>query len=178
MVEIKLYKSRQKAIRLIILCLPLVFASLYLIIYNHSDKTLEWICLCFFGLGIPLGIFNLLDKRPQIIMNEVGIFDRIAYKELINWDWIKDAYLKEARILWVVQKQHYICLVLNQDVIPNSPRYEMLKKTFPVDLGFQQVNILLDQLKKINGQKFTDFIKKMSCADAETKQNLLLTPDL
>jgi hypothetical protein len=170
MIEIKLYKSPWKSVRIILLSLPFVIISLYLIIHNDADKTMEWFCLCFFGLGIPIGIFNMLDKRPQIIINEIGIFNKAAYNNFINWNLIKDAYIKE------VHRQKFICLVLDEKAIP---LIKVKKKLTQINLalGFQETNISLGQIK-IDDQKFLEFIKAMSTADAASKQNLLLNTQL
>lgn len=42
----------------------------------------------FFGLAIPLILFNLLDNRPQIIINVEGIWDRTLKQDLIKWEQI------------------------------------------------------------------------------------------
>ena len=163
------------------LCLPFVIAGVFFIINNNSDKTMDWICICFFGMGIPLGLFNLLDKRPQIIINNVGIFDRMGYRDFLNWDWIKDAYLynikNHGRLGISFSKQTFVCLIINQNFVPLLKGNKVLRK-FGKDLEVPQVAISLSPLQKIDSQKFVEFIKAMSTADAASKQNLLLTTQL
>jgi len=63
MPELKLFKSPWKAVKLIILCSLFVGISLYDLI-SHSNiepVALNWFCICFFGLGYPVGFFNLFD---------------------------------------------------------------------------------------------------------------------
>lgn len=170
MPELKLYKSPRRAIRLILLTIPFVGLSLYDIII-HSDImpiAFDWFCLCFFGLGIPLGIFNLFDRRPIITINEIGIYDRISYNDFVNWNLIKDAYLRD------VHNQKFICLVLDDKAIPLLKINKKLKGLSKA-LGFQEVNISLGQLRKIDEQKFVEFIKAMSDANMSTRINLLST---
>ena len=178
MLEIKLYKSPWKAIKLILLSLPFVILSLADILHysNIGPVALNWFCLCFFGLGIPLGLFNLFDRRPEIIINKTGIFDRRTSTNFINWGEIKDAYLKDLRVS-ALSKQKFLCLVME----PNATILLKANKTLvkiSESLGFQGISIALDPLKPINWDEFIALIKSMLHANNSVKQNLLLTSKL
>jgi len=113
-------------------------------------------------------------------MTEAGIFDRMGYKDILQWDWIKDAYLKDnptAGRSWILGKQIFLCLVIEPSAEPLLKGSATLRK-FVKDLGFPEVAISLNPLQKVNGQKLVDFIKAMSTADASAKQNLLLKSEL
>lgn len=187
MPEIKLYKSPWKAVKLILLSLPFVIISLYFIIHNDSDKALDWGCLCFFGLGIPLGLFSLLDRRPELVLSEDGIFDRLSYgifdkrqdKGCISWNSIKSAdvkvYNNSSRGI-PTSKQKFICIEVN-DEEKTSLKYNTKANKFSHVLGLSDYNIPLMNLK-VDDKKLLEFIKSMSRADASTRQNLLLTSEL
>jgi hypothetical protein len=183
MIELKLYKSKWKAIRLILLGLPFVIAFLYFIIKDThpNHKPMEWFGLCFFGLSIPLGLFNLLDRRPQIIINEMGIYDRIEYKDFINWNLIKDAYYKEyiipGRYGWPNQKQKYVCLTFDSNDIALLNINKTTQKLAKI-LGHESIFIFLNPLQKINGQKLGELVNAMVHGDAKARQDLLLTSEL
>jgi hypothetical protein len=184
MLELKFYKSPWKATKLILLSLPFVLFSLYDIVSHNQTmpSALSWFCLCFFGLGIPLGLFNLFDKRPELIISEDGIFDRLTTKQFINWDFIKDSYLKEIDTTGrfggpVYSKQIFICLVLD----PNAPIILNANKTLvklSESLGFQGISIGLSQLQKKDWHKLVDFTKAMANANASERKNLLLTTEI
>lgn len=168
MQEIRLYKSPWKAIRIILLAAPFIAFSAYSIIdhKNNIPTYPAWLCLCFFGLAIPIGLFQLFDKRPQIIINENGIFDRMAYKDFINWKLIRDAYAVN------VHGQKFICLVIDEAAIPllkSSKRMIKISK----ELGFQEINLSLGQLKSFDVLKFIDFIKQMALASPAVRETLL-----
>jgi len=96
MKEIKLYKSKWKNLGLLIVSCLFVFGGLYFVtdVDSNTFKVIVgWTSILFFGLGIPIALFNILDWRPQIIINEVGIYDRTIIKDLINWSIIENAYL-------------------------------------------------------------------------------------
>jgi len=176
--EIELYKSPWQAIKLILLSSPFIILSLPDILhYSHiSPIALDWFCLCFFGLGIPLGLFNLFDRRPEIIINETGIFDRRTSKNFIQWNEIKDAYIKDLRVS-LLSKQKFLCLVMESDapiiVHANKALVKMNER-----MGFQGVSISLSILKSVNWNEFIVFINTMIHANIEKRQNLLLTTEL
>ena len=112
-----------------------------------------WLCIIFFGLGYFVGFFNLFDRRPQIIINEYGIYDRTFDLGVINWKVIKNAYLKR------IYRQKFICLVIDE-------KYKPLKKKglfhkaivrFNVAIGAQEINLYLGHFR-IDYKKLTDFI--------------------
>ncbi|HEX3386252.1 MAG TPA: STM3941 family protein [Mucilaginibacter sp.] len=177
MPEIKLYKSKWKAIRLILLCLPWVLVCLYLI--NKNDSSIGCFGLCFFGLGIPIGLFNLLDNRPRIIINEIGIFDRLAYKDFINWEIIKDAYLKKLQTSRLSQTS-FICLVVDEDTLDhlkiNKTRRAM--NTLSKNMGFQELNLEIGQLNKVDPGYLLEFIKAMLVAGKTKREELILDSKL
>jgi hypothetical protein len=132
------------------------------------SKFIAWTGIIFFGLGYPLALFQLLDRRPQIIVNELGIFDRTTHKDFINWEIIQDAYLAEA------QGQRFICLVVAQQFEPSSSKGKATKKLaeFSKALGFQELNISLGNVK-VNAGRLKDFILAMRMAERPNREALV-----
>lgn len=166
MTEIKFYKSKQRAIRLILLCTPFVLIGFWAL---SNNPLLGWSCISFFGLGYPIGIYNLIDKKPAIIINEIGIFARSANNEFINWELIQDAYPIS------INSQRFICLILNEDYKPSKKKGFIYKSAVKLNeaIGAQELNIHLGQIKKIDEIKLTEFILAMSKADKAAKTNLI-----
>ncbi|MBS1531424.1 MAG: hypothetical protein JSU01_14045 [Bacteroidetes bacterium] len=163
--EIKLYKSKWKAIKLILMGLPLVLACVFLLSKNDSHRNMEWFGICFFGLTIPIGIFNLFDRQPRLIINEEGIYIRIiGFKDFINWDVIKDAIYKERttqdQYSWIKQKFLSITFDPGDSADPKN------------------VSIYLNSLQKIDGQKLADVVNQMAHSDTNARRQLLLTTEL
>lgn len=95
MTEIKLYKTPIKGLKIIGMCLPFIAIGLWMITdnpYGTTDYILGWIGTCFFGLGIPVGLFQTFDKRPQIVITENGILDRTTNQVKVKWEQIIEAY--------------------------------------------------------------------------------------
>ncbi len=163
MKEIKLYKSPWRAIKLILLCSIFVGLGLWGIMTGHMPTWVAWLNTGFFGLGYPVGLFHLFDRRPQIVINETGIFDRTTNKDFINWEIIKDAYLID------IHKQKFICLVVDEKYKPSQNKGKLYQQTakFSEAIGAQELNISLGQVK-IDPEKLTEFILLMRTA---TKQS-------
>jgi hypothetical protein len=166
--EIKLYKSPRRALKLLFLSSIFVFVGIWLITSTDSPKLVGWLSICFFSLGYPVGLFHLFDRRPQIIINEIGIWDRTTKQEMINWEIILNAYLTD------INGQKFICLVVNESYEPSTKKGGWYKNVGKLNksLGFQELNISLGQIK-INEIKLTEFIIEMSKADTTKKAELI-----
>nr|WKN35230.1 hypothetical protein K4G66_22895 [Tunicatimonas sp. TK19036] len=171
--EVRLYKSPWKAIRLFALTIPFVAIGILMITTSDSysfNYFIGWLSVSFFGLGIPIGLFHLLDRRPQIIIDQFGVFDRTTNQETINWEIIEDAYLSN------VHGEKFICLVVNEKYEPSKKKGKWYKRAakFNKALGFQELNISLGQLK-IDEEKLTEFIIAMSRADSAKRKEIIKT---
>ena len=89
MIELKLYKSRWKAVILMSGC-SIFVAGGWWTINSGGPLWIGLMSIGFFGLGLPIGLFQLFDRRPHIILNEVGVFDRTAHHDFINWEIIQE----------------------------------------------------------------------------------------
>lgn len=173
MAEIKLYKSPWRAIKLILLCSIFVVGGYLMVIDKNSMKWIGWFNIFFFGLGYPVGLFHLFDRRPQIIINEVGIFDRTAYQKFINWDVIWGAYPI------AISGQKFICLEVDPAYEPSRKKGKVVKALSSLNkgIGAQELNISLGQVS-VDQKKLLDFIRVMISIKPEgrpdmLKQNLL-----
>lgn len=87
MTEIKLYKTTTKGLKIIGMCLPFVAIGLWMIMdnpYGSTEYVMGWVGTCFFGLGLPVGLFQTFDKRPQIVITENGIWDRTTNQDEVK----------------------------------------------------------------------------------------------
>jgi len=173
MTEIKLYKSKKKALKLFLLAAPLITAGIWMIVKDggsETDRIMGWIGTCFFGLAIPVGLFHLFDKRPQVIINEIGIYDRTTHDEFINWEIIKDAYPIN------IYGQHFVCLLVPEGFRPSKRKSKFYKGVAKLneELGAQELNIQLGQLE-MDTIKLTEFIIAMTHAEKSKKAELIKT---
>jgi hypothetical protein len=93
MTEIKLYKSPLKSLKLTLISSPFVAGGIWLLLKTNDSRIMATIMTLFFGLGLLIGLFNFFDRRPQIIINETGIWDRTSNQDVINWEFIQEILL-------------------------------------------------------------------------------------
>ncbi len=94
MAEFLIYKSRKMAFKVILGILVHGIGAIGF--YQNDSFLLMGLCLLVFIAGIIFGLYDLLDTRPRIIINEIGIFDRSINYPIINWELIHDAYIGNA----------------------------------------------------------------------------------
>lgn len=104
-----------------------------------SGQWLGWLAVVLFGLGIPLFIWQIIDPRPRLVVDEHGVFDRTLGVGRIAWSDIEAAYVRS------IQGNDFICLELR-----NAERYtEKLSKVKRAmmasnrGLGFADINLNL-----------------------------------
>jgi hypothetical protein len=156
MTDIKLIKAPFKSIRIFLLSIPFVAIGVWMMKSNEVF-TLDWImgllCSGFFSLGLFVGLFHFLDKRPQIIINEIGIWDRTTKQDLIKWEFIKKAYPIS------IYRQRFISLVIDENIDFKTKQYKWATK-LSKGIGAQKLNIQVSQIM-IDESRFTDFINTM-----------------
>ncbi|MBC6697541.1 STM3941 family protein [Hymenobacter sp. BT190] len=147
-----------------------VALGIFLLRQPGTPSWVAWSCIGFFGLGIPGGLYQLLDRRPQIIINEVGIFDRTTYHSFINWDIIQNAYLVR------VHGQKILCLVVSAEFEPSRTQGAVRQSLAQLSkgLGFQELNISLGMIR-IDELRFTQFLLAMTQAERPADRTQLLT---
>lgn len=151
MTEIKLYKTTLKGLKIFALTIPFVIIGIWMITNNENSG---WFVALFFGLGIPVGLFHLLDRRPQIIINENGIWDRTTNQDEVKWEQIQGAYPLD------IYGQKFISLVVDDTFVFKQKQYKWAAKINEA-IGAQKLNLHLGQLK-MDENKMTAFIQEMT----------------
>ena len=169
MLEYKIYKSPKKALKLLVSSFLFVGVGFFILTVGKPNPIIAWLTIIFFGLGIPVSLFQLFDKRPQIIINEIGIFDRTAHKDFINWEIIQDSYIVK------VEQVAYICLVVPEEFEPSTNKSKLKKRIAGLSkaIGFQELNIFLGNVN-VNAERMGEFILSMRSAEKGNRQNLII----
>ena len=141
-----------------------------LIVKNSTAKTLFFILTSFSILGLSmfffffpnqpifnyLGGFGLLisgfltlahlgrlfDRKPRLIINNEGIYDRSLKIDTIDWYDIESAYIQKIR------EAHFICLTLKDEgkyineIYQTNNKIKVIKDYF----GMEAININIDGL--------------------------------
>lgn len=168
MTEIKLYKKPLKGLKIVALGIPFVAIGIWTTLkepIGTADYIMGWLSICFFGLGILVGLFQTFDRRPQIIITENGIWDRTTKQDEVKWEQIKKAYPLD------IYKQKFVSLVVDKTFKMNKNLYKWASKLNKV-IGAQKINLQISQLK-IDEYKMTDFINEMIITEKENRQLII-----
>ncbi|GAB3850172.1 hypothetical protein GCM10028822_15200 [Hymenobacter terrigena] len=168
MTEFRLYKSRWKALKLLVGCAMFVGLGCFMLSQADAPRLVAWASIGFFGLGIPVSLFQLLDRRPQIIVNEFGMFDRTTHHEFINWEIIQDLYLVETN------RQPFICLIVDEAFEPSrrKSKFKQNMASLSKEMGFQELNISLGFVR-VDALRFAEFILAMRGARPAERQAMV-----
>ena len=99
--------SRGKHVLLLLACAGFVAGGAAMAVHAQgADVWIGWLCVLFFGAGIPLSLRELLDFRPRVILDDRGVLDRTLGVGRIPWSDIRSAYAVSVR------GNHFVCLVL------------------------------------------------------------------
>lgn len=168
--EIILYKSKWKAIRLMLLVLPFLAFSVYdLEMHRHIISTwVNYLGILLFGSGFIYGFYNLFDRRALLIINETGVWVRTEYHDFINWDAIDHAYWK------TIRRQKFVCLIIKDDYKHLiKPKNKLKAVTIP--LRGYDIMINLSAMRNIDQQKLTALIINLANAEPMQRHDLLTT---
>lgn len=166
MVEIKLYKSPAKSIKLFLISSIFVLPCSYLIFVKEDNSWKLWFPLYFFGLGYVLSIFNIIDRREQIVINKIGIWDRTTKLGLIKWEMIKEFYGVEIR------KQKFISVVADEKITSRKKTYKWASY-LNQKLGAQDINLNISQLK-VNAEKMLTLINILKDEPIEKREQVIM----
>ena len=168
MTEFKLYKRPLKGLRIFALTIPFVAIGIWMINKEPVGTTnyiMGWISTCFFGLGIPVGLFQTFDRRPQIIITENGIWDRTTKQDEIKWEQIQEAYPLD------IYKQKFVSLVVDDTFIMKKNLHKWVAKLNEA-IGAQKINLLISQLK-IDEFTMTNFINEIISTEKGNRQTII-----
>ena len=148
--------------------IPFVLIGIWMITREPVGTTnyiMGWFITCFFGLGIPVGLFQLLDRRPQIIINESGIWDRTTNQDEVKWEQIQGAYPLN------IFGQKFISLVVDDTFVFRTKQYKWAAK-INERIGAQKLNLHLGQLK-IDENELINFLQEMTETQRENRRTIM-----
>ena len=115
-----------------------------------------WGSIVFFGLGVMVFAFKICDRRPTIIINEKGVFDRTLGVGVIEWGDIEDVYKQS------VHGNVFICMVLTEPAkyLRHPSKAKAKIASFNRLLGFETINLNLGGVGKTGVDRVMDVIKR------------------
>ena len=162
-----MYKSPKRAFKLILVSSVVVVCELFLLVTIDAPTTAWYVVIGVYGLVYPVALFHLFDRRPQIVINEIGIFDRRTCKDFINWDVIQRAYAMDVMV------GGYVCLIVDNKYLSSIKKAQVARpfRIFP-EIGAHQIDISVGQLA-VDEFKLAEFILAMIKLRPENRKEKL-----
>ena len=139
--------------------------SIWFIITEKEVEKIFWFCLCFFGIGLVLSLFNILDRRVQIPITKTGIWDRTLKQGIIKWEYVEDA--NDVQIF----KQVFVALKTNENFVMKKKLYKWANFLNNA-VGGQEVNLNVSYIK-VDMEKFITFINIMKSENIEDREKVM-----
>lgn len=172
MQEIKLYNSIGKNLLYLLICSIFVAIGIWMVL--SSDETFDFVMgiagSLFFVIGVVVLPFRLFDRRPRIIINDEGIFDRTLDVGTIEWRDIKRAYLQS------VHGTEFISLDLKaknkylQRISKTKAKIASYNKFF----GFEEIHLNLGGVNR-TGKEVLEIIKREISKQSKLQKRVLGT---
>lgn len=138
MESITIYKSPKQAYKLLAICIPFVIIGIWMLSRSETDMLMAVGVVLFFGLGIIVGIVMLFDKKPQIKIDNEGVWDKSTKVGTIPWEKIKEAYPVR------INGQGFVSLVLDKEFEDSIKQYTWATN-LSKEAGATKINIYLGQ---------------------------------
>jgi hypothetical protein len=154
----ELKNSRLKYLLLLFLSCGIVAVGIFILAHaKPGEKWIGWMGIIFSGLGIPIILWQLIDSRPRIVLNENGILDRTLGVGLIPWAEIAGAYIVS---IW---SNDFICLRLHNPNmwVNNLSLFKRLLVKANIALGCTEINLNLSGVKA-DASQVLELILKLS----------------
>lgn len=167
--EIVIYKSKNKALLIILMSVLLATAG-WLLLRDADKQVVGWSFFILSGLCLIFGIGTLFDKKPYIILTKKGITELSNVREEIEWDAIRqvdDFYYRGQYFIRLLTDRNYKPSLIEPTWFYRFDRlYEKEGvKALYIRMGFFEVNAI----------RLARFIYKMAKADDTQRQILLNT---
>lgn len=162
-----IYKSKKKSLR-ILAGGVLLLAGGILFMFLGNDEVSGWIFIVSALMCLLLGVGQLADRKPQIVITGDGITDLTVIREEIEWDAI--AYVDD---FWY-RGQGFVRMLLFRNYKPELVRpswFWRLDKMYAQD-GVKAIYIRTGGLD-VNSGQLRALIQRVKKADPSERGNII-----
>lgn len=165
--RIVIYKSRKKALVIILLGLVLIVAG-WLMVRYIDKEVVGWSFIILSGFCLVLGIGTWVDRKPSLILTPTGITDVSGIREEIEWHAIRQVDESFYR------GQYFIRLLLDRGYKPQLlrptwfARFDRMYEREGVKALFIRTGLL-----EVNSFQLFQFINQMIKSNPIKRKELL-----
>lgn len=161
MKEIKLYRSRKIAARFMFACFCFnlcILCGIYYMEYVFWFYCLSFIVVGLISFAFFISLFHFFDKRPAIIINEIGIVNPRSKYGMINWEIIEDAYIRDlgSKTGGII----YFNVAWPHDPYLKAGKWKRKLIQLNKDLGHEVLKVVIDDVD-VDKKKLLSFIQEM-----------------
>ena len=126
-----------------------------LLLATHRSPLVAWLNIVFFGASAAFFGLQAVDRRPRIVIDDQGVFDRTLKVGRIEWADIRGVFLKRS------QGQAYICLDLREPSKYTQRLSPLLRRMVELNrtLGFTDLSLNLTGTT-VSPEQIEELIKK------------------
>ena len=130
------------------------------ILLNDGPAWVAWMGIVFFGAGMPLFVWQIIDRRPRLLMDDEGVLDRTLGLGKIPWKDIDGAFLKSIR------GNDFVCLELKDadKYLNQLSSVKRLAAGANEKLGFTPISLNLSGVSA-SSEQVLELVLKMSEAN-------------
>ncbi len=152
--------ARLKCVFYLIGSLGFVIAGLFILtMHRPGAEQAAWPAIMFFGAAIPVFVWQLLDTRPRLVIDDNGVYDRRLKIGVIPFADIEDAYVMSIG----KPGQEFICLRLRDETKYLRTLSPIVKALCSVNraMGATAITLNLSSVDA-DASQLCDLIKKKS----------------
>ncbi len=144
MYEIKIYRSIRNGFKILGGSLFFVILGIDIIMTDPQNQWEGWLSVGFFGLLIPIALFQILDRKPAIVLTIDGITLMGRNNSHLEWQYINGVEIKNT-----TKWSKLICLYAKEGHSPNMIKSAFWKLIHYWDknMGYGDLNISVNNLK-------------------------------
>jgi hypothetical protein len=156
-----LKSSRWHILLLLMLSLAFVVAGAFIV--WRENALAGWTAIVFFGACAIVGIWQFIDGRPRLVIDQKGIWDRSLGIGTIAWADIDGAYVMS------VAGNDFICLELREPerFVPRLSPVRRALSSANRALGATDFTLNLTGLEAETGEVFELILKRLAMSRAE-----------
>jgi hypothetical protein len=147
--------SRWHALLLLLGSLGFVAGGVFILVMDKSALA-GWAGIVFFGSCALIAVWQLVDNRPRLIIDDYGVMDRTLGIGVIPWDEIENAFLRS------ISGCAFVCLVLRdpEKYTQNFSKVRRAMASANQALGFTEFNVNLAGVNARAEEVFELILKK------------------
>ncbi len=123
--------------RFLLLVGALGFVVLGVFLTLHEHQIVGGMTIMFFGACTLMGVRQLFDNRPRLVIDDSGVWDRTLEVGVIEWPDIRGAFIK------TMSGHAFVCLELRDPVKYTSRLSPIVRRTVSLNqsLGFTDLSL-------------------------------------